>query len=159
MKEAYILESEQFALSADKVHLLRDRFNYKSYDHSEIQSLEIKKGKLINNWAIILIIALGLLSFAVYHGITLYNELSGRPFRSIYVEELVLPFMFTILGSGGLLVSLKKGTILMIHFNDGTKKRCAIHKEFKSDRLTQLTSRLIDLPKLKNKINNTVGKN
>ncbi len=49
MDELYKYEAEQFGISEKSLHLLRNRFNYKTIDFNQIDSITIKKGKTMKN--------------------------------------------------------------------------------------------------------------
>jgi hypothetical protein len=55
MCELYKFEAEQFGVSDDSIHLLRNRFNYQTINFKEIDSVTIKTGKDLKNWVIVLL--------------------------------------------------------------------------------------------------------
>ncbi|MBL3655477.1 hypothetical protein [Fulvivirga sediminis] len=42
-----LFETNEFGLSQEGFHLLRDRFNYKTYPYSEIDKIRIETGKAL----------------------------------------------------------------------------------------------------------------
>ena len=49
MEKQYLFEAEKFGLSEESIHLLRNRFNYKSIRLTEIDSIYIEDGKDLKN--------------------------------------------------------------------------------------------------------------
>ncbi|UZR97838.1 hypothetical protein [Chondrinema litorale] len=63
----YIFESDFFAISDQGIHLLRNRYNYKTLDFKEIEQVILEEGKLVNNWILLYTIGLIAVGFAVFY--------------------------------------------------------------------------------------------
>lgn len=124
----YKFESEYFALSDDAFHLMRSRFNFKSYPANEISQITIEKGHLINNWIAILLLGIALIGFTIYYSISLFLLLQNGEVNRIYIEEIVVPVIPLLLGIYCVVNSLRTGATLKIELNNSKSKRFPLNK-------------------------------
>jgi hypothetical protein len=118
MDDLYDFETDQFGISKDSIHLLRNRYNFKTIDFSKIDSIEIKKGKDLKNWILVLLIGLGLLCFVFYDLIRIY-EYYQESFI-IQIERLLIPLFPFLLGLYSVMISFRKSQIMIV--THGNKK-------------------------------------
>lgn len=110
----YYFETREFGVSDDGIHLLRSRFNDKTIEFGQVDSLTIEKGKELNNWIAILIFGLGLVSFSVYYSLRLFNIINNNDVNVIYIEQILVPLIPFMLGGYCLYSSTRNGTILRV---------------------------------------------
>jgi hypothetical protein len=119
---AYQFQTEDFALSPDGVHLLRNQFNFKTIAYKEIRQARIERSVEIRNAPVIFCIGILLVAFAFYQTrwvIWLFND--PRTFH-IDITSILLPIIPLLLGSYCLYVSVRKGPVLRLQ--EGTR----VHK-------------------------------
>ena len=110
----YYFETREFGVSDNGIHLLRSRFNYETIEFNQVDYLIIGKGKELNNWLIILLIGLALVSFSVYYSLSLFNIIDNNEVNVIYLEEILVPLIPFMLGGYCLYSSTRNGTILRV---------------------------------------------
>lgn len=147
----YKFESEQFAFSEEAIHLLRNRFEYKSYTFKQIEKIRIDHGKLINNWIVILLLGIGLTGFAIYHVYAIYLAFNSDELARFYIEELAIPIISLLIGLYCLYSSLKSGPVIQIAFSDGKNKRFSLQKAKKENQIDAFLNLLKGSPGLNSK--------
>lgn len=110
----YHFETREFGLSDKGIHLLRSRFNYDTYNYSDIDTISIEKGKELNNWVIILALGLCLTSFSIWYSLRLFDILDNNEVNVIYIEEIIIPLIPFMLGLYCLYSSTRNGIILRV---------------------------------------------
>jgi hypothetical protein len=114
METNYLFQTDDFALSEGSLRLLRNGFNYKTIPLTDIQSMEIRKGKELKNWLWVFTIAIGLIGFAVYDTIRIFIMYFDPNINRIYIERVVIPVLPYVLGIYSLFISLRTRTILIV---------------------------------------------
>ena len=107
--------STHFAVSENGIHLLRNGFNFETVDFHEMDSLQIGRGKIINNWLLDLIFGLVLFvtgAYVLY--CVLYEYFIGTTIHTFYDVQFLFPIFPLIVGTYLIYLSLKKGLILKI---------------------------------------------
>jgi hypothetical protein len=120
MEELYKYETSEFGLSSDAIHLLRSRFSYKTLKISEIDSIEIKRGKDHKNWLLVLSFGLGLFLFSIYYIVALISVFNNVNTKVIYVEQILLPLFPFLLGTYTTIISLRNTTIMKVDIQNKT---------------------------------------
>jgi hypothetical protein len=141
----YDFEATDFALSKSGIHLLRDRYNYKTIEYKEVNKATIKRAPEINNYLVILIFGIALIAFAVKVTVGIIRLLKSPDVEVIYIEHIVLPVIPGLLGFYMLWNALRRGPVLFIETN--TSKHKLRLREFKKNNnvvklLTYLRSNL-----------------
>ena len=113
MNELYKFETEQFGLSDEGIHYLRNRFNYKTINYDTIESIEIKKGKDLKNWLWVITIGLALLTFVIYDLISIYLLLNSDTTYVIYIEILLIPLIPLLLWLYSVIRSLRVTEVIV----------------------------------------------
>lgn len=113
----YKFTTNEFGISETGIHLLRSNFNYKTIEFKDITLVEIKNGKLINNWMLILLLGIGLISFSLYCVYRLVIAFNDDSVRHIYIEQIILPLLPFLLGGFCLNTSARNGMIINIRYN------------------------------------------
>jgi hypothetical protein len=116
----YEFETAEFGVSQEGIHLLRNRFNYKSYNYRDIDKIEIAKGHLINNWWIVFVIGLALITSTLFYSYNLYLDVVEVRVPRLYIEAFALPVIPLFLGFYCLWASLRKGETIQIVHNGKT---------------------------------------
>jgi len=70
----YDIESKDFALSQQGIHLLRNRFNYKTVNFHGIQKATFTRAADTKNVVLILIVGALFVAFAVYQAVGVYED-------------------------------------------------------------------------------------
>ncbi len=147
----YIFESEQFALSEHSLHLLRSRYNYRTYPNEQIREIIIEEGRLVNRWIIVLAFGITLLGLAIYYGVSLYLSIYHQTVRTVYIEQIVIPVLPLFIGGYCVYWSLRTGPVAKVVFDDGKGKKFPLDGAQKEDKIHLLTTHLKQSEMLKNK--------
>lgn len=118
MNKKYTFETNQFGINEEGIHLLRNRFNYKSIQTKEIESLELKNGKEFKNWILLLLLGIGMLTFAGYYVIAIISFFNDASSGSFYIEELLVPFLPTFIGAYLIYISFKNTINLIVRLRN-----------------------------------------
>ncbi len=112
------IATNYFRLSNEGIHLLRNKFEYKFISYDQIKMYEIKRGKVAKNWLVILILGIAFIIGAYYfgEGIILSFLYDSNP---LYIEAIIAPTIFLIIGIYMLYMSLKKE--LLLYFKTAAK--------------------------------------
>ena len=110
----YNFESTDFALSDKGIHLLRNRYNYKTIEYNMIDKATVKKAAEINNVIPCLVIGIGLLGFAILQTRHMINIFNDPTVTIIYIEAIILPVLPGLVGIYLIYISVKKGFVLII---------------------------------------------
>lgn len=148
----YLFESDTFGISQEAFHLLRSRFNFKTYQAQEISQITIEQGRQVNNWLIILVIGLGLVCFAIYYSFVLYNMLTDDSVTSIYIEELLIPILPFLLGFYCIYAALKTGPTLRVDLVNYKNKRFPLLRLKKNNEIDRLIEVIKNHPSLSSKL-------
>ncbi|MDJ1499471.1 hypothetical protein [Xanthocytophaga agilis] len=117
----YKFETPEFGISAQGIHLLRNRYNYQTYSFQDIDTIQIGQGRLVNNWILIFLIGLALTAGALYYIYNLYLAFIEERVSHFYVEQILIPVLPLFVGMYCLWTSLRKGKTLTILYNGKTK--------------------------------------
>jgi hypothetical protein len=110
----YQFQLEDFALSDSGVHLLRNRFNFKTIEYEEIKSATIEKATEIRNASLILILGVSFVCFAFYQCRWITELFTNPQIYTISIEAIVLPVIPAFLGFYCIFIALKKGPVLKL---------------------------------------------
>jgi len=110
----YDLESRDFALSPQGIHLLRNRFNYKTINFSEIDKASFTRAVETKNVLLTLIVGALLVAFAVYQAIGVYEDFNDPAVYHIYIESIVLPVLPVLLGGYCIYIAVKRVPLLIV---------------------------------------------
>jgi hypothetical protein len=110
----YEYELTDFALSENGIHLLRNRYNYKTITFQDLERVRIKRGAEIKNSLLSFIIGVALFSFSVFKGISIYQDFTDPAVHRIYIESIILPLFPALIGLYLVYASIKRGPILQI---------------------------------------------
>ncbi|NOS92617.1 MAG: hypothetical protein HOP30_11885 [Cyclobacteriaceae bacterium] len=136
----YLLETREFGLSDKGIHLLRSRFNYQTIDYNDIDELVIEKGKELNNWALLLVIGLGLLLFSFWYSFRLFGILDSGEVRVIYIEEIIVPVIPFLAGLYFTYSSTRNATIMKVKTKDTWLKKLSLADIEKDKNMDKLKS-------------------
>lgn len=140
----YLFETSEFGLSDKGIHLLRSRFNYETIDYADVSALTIEKGKELNNWLVILIIGLGLFSFAVYYTFRLFSVLTNHEVAVISTEEILVPLIPFMMGGYCIYSSTRNSTVLRIKTVKDKRNKLSLKELAKDNKLQDLQQFLKD---------------
>lgn len=140
----YLIETREFGLSDKGIHLLRSRFNYQTIDYNAIDELVIEKGKELNNWALLLVIGLGLLLFSFWYSFRLFKILDRSEVRVIYIEEIIVPVIPFLAGLYFMYSSTRNGITMKARTKGTWQKKLSLADIEKDKNMDKLTSILRD---------------
>lgn len=135
---SYNFETREFAVSDAGIHLLRDRYNYRTIRFSEVKRIVIEKGKETPNWIGGFMLGTAILYAAVdFSMMTIDSFISGNG-NTRQVQMFV--FLLLIGCAGGCFVysSLQQGVILRISYANGKRDRFPLKEIIMQDRLYDL---------------------
>jgi hypothetical protein len=110
----YDFELTDFALSDIGIHLLRNRYNYKTVAYHDLDKVQIKRGTESKNSLLSLFIGIALLSISVFKCISLYQDFNNPTVYTIYIESILLPLFPALVGFYLVYVCIKRGLILQV---------------------------------------------
>ncbi|OEK03188.1 hypothetical protein BFP97_17400 [Roseivirga sp. 4D4] len=138
----FLFQTKEFAISEHSFHFLRNRFNYKTINATEVRDLILEKGHQVANWLIILVIGTCLLALSGYYFLRLFDYLgSDSSSGPIFIESFVIPVIPMLLGAYCLYISLKTGARLRVTYGDNKSKHFPlvnVQKEGQIDSLVQV---------------------
>ncbi len=126
MQKDYFFSNEYFGLSEAGLHLMRSGFNFETIGFEHIESVNIKKGKSINNWFLLLTFGVILLCAAAFLALNVFINDSRH---TIHIEEIVGMVMLSCIGSFVIWRSFKNEQI--IEFKASNKKYKYATKDLK----------------------------
>jgi large-conductance mechanosensitive channel len=136
----YYFETQEFGISDDGIHLLRSRYNYKTINFSNLESVTIEKGKELNNWIIILIVGVLFVSFSIYYTVRLYQVITNHEVNVISFGEILVPLIPLMLGAYCIYSSIKNGTILRTKTTQQETDKFPLSKLEKENKLHEFQS-------------------
>jgi hypothetical protein len=110
----YHFQFEDFALSDSGIHLLRNKFNFKTIGYDEIKTATIERSTEIRNASLTLLIGILLTCFTFYQYRWLLGMLTDHQSHVIYIESIVLPVIPAFLGIYCILIAVKKAPVLKL---------------------------------------------
>ena len=110
----YEYELTDFALSDTGIHLLRNRFNYKTITFHDLERATIKRGSEIKNSVLSLIIGVAFLSFSILKGVSIYQDFNDPTVHRIYIESILLPLFPALIGLYLIYACIRRGPILQV---------------------------------------------
>jgi hypothetical protein len=119
----YYHETREFGVSDQGIHLLRSRYNYKTYDFNNVAKVIIERGKELNNWIAILVLGLALVSFALYYAVGMVELLTDYVRDRISIQEILVPLIPFLMGAYCLYSSTRNGTIMRVSTAEGKSER------------------------------------
>lgn len=145
----YYFKTNQFGLTDKGIHLLRNGFNYETIEFSQIKKAEIRKANELNNWIVILIIGLVLLTPGVYMAVRIIDAILNGDV-STRSARMVLFLFIPLIGGYFIYTSLQTGTVLEINYGRNKKSKFSLRKisdnreieDFKSLMKNRLNSKL-----------------
>jgi len=120
---SYNFETREFAVSDAGIHLLRDRYNYRTIRFSEIRRIVIEKGKETPNWIGAFMLGTAILYAAIdFSMITIDSFVSGNANTG---QAKIFVFLLLIGCAGGCFVysSLQQGVILRVSYGNDKRDR------------------------------------
>lgn len=137
---SYAFETRYFALSDDKLHWLRDRYDYKQVTFDRIRSAEIKKGPAIHNRQLVLLFGIALIGFAVYWVSSLVDFFTTPGHKRIEINAIVLPLLPLLLGLYCIYVSMKQTLVVKFIYDASKSDTFPLTEIQKQEQLAALRS-------------------
>lgn len=110
----YVFETRQLGISERGFHLLRNRFNYQTIEYTDVISVTIQHGKEVNNWILLFMFSVALLSFSAYYAWALLAAWINNEINHIYIEEIVVPVLPALIGGYCTFAAFRKGPIVIV---------------------------------------------
>jgi hypothetical protein len=133
----YDFELTDFALSNKGIHLLKNRYNFKTIGFHDVDSIILKKGAETKNIVLCLVIGISLLVFAFFQAIGIYESINDPTVNRIYIEGIILPFLPAMIGGYCIYISLKKAPILYVK-SGKEKHRLRLKEVIKNNKIEEL---------------------
>ncbi|WP_224996470.1 hypothetical protein [Cesiribacter sp. SM1] len=147
----YHFQTDKVGFSDEGLHLLRNRFNFKTISYKKIHSIEIMQGWEMNNWLVLLLFGLLLVIFAFSAALSLYLNYIDPNVHIIYTEQILMILLPLMMGLFTIYSALQRGEVLWVSY--GTQKLKfplkALHKSGKRQEFLQFLRTHVEL---KNKI-------
>lgn len=139
----YNFKTKEFGISDRGIHLLRSGFNYKTINFSEINNIQIERGKELHNWWVIFIIGAALIVFGVYLSVGTIRALIDGNIAPYHSRMIILLFIPVV---GGYFVynSLQTGLVLKIYCADGNKDMFPLGEIVKNKKMKEFKIYLAD---------------
>jgi hypothetical protein len=137
----YDIESKDFALSSEGIHLLRNRFNYKTISFYDIHKATFTKAVETKNVVLTLIVGALLVAFAVFQAIGVYEEFYDPSVHHIYIESILLPVLPLLVGFYCVYLGVKKIPLLIIEL-ENEKHKLSLRDIIDSGRMEALETYL-----------------
>ncbi len=142
----YDIQSKDFALSANGIHLLRNRFNYQTISFDDVYKATFTRAVETKNVVLTLIAGAVFMAFGVYNAIGVYENFHNPSVHRIYIESILILVFPLLLGCYCIYISIKKVPSLIIEVKD---------KKHKLSILDITKAGLIDV--LRDYLNNKLG--
>jgi hypothetical protein len=162
---SYYYETREFAISDAGIHLLRDRYNYRTIRFSDTNRIIIERGKETPNWIGAFLLGTVILYTAVDASmLSIDNFVFGNKSAG-YLKILVFLLLFGCAGGCFVYSSVQHGIILRISYGKGKHDRFPLRTIIRqgqfNDLLFLLTSKLDSklIVRLKQKSRQTEIKN
>jgi hypothetical protein len=111
--EAYAFETPEFGLDEQGLHRLRSRFAFEHFAYADLTEATVKRGKSVQNWALLLAIGLCCLGFSAFTAYRLgLFLLYGR--GHVYVQTLATPIIPGAIGLAAVWQALRVTDILAV---------------------------------------------
>src|SRR5215216_501179 len=114
----YDIQLKDFALSPQGIHLLRNRFNYKTISYNDVHKATFARAVETKNVVLTLIAGIALVGFAVYNTIGVYENFHNPTVHLIYIESIALPVLPVLLGLYCIYTAIKKVPSLIIELEN-----------------------------------------
>lgn len=114
----YDIESKDFALSSQGLHLLRNRFNYKTINFDEVDKAYFTKAAETKNVVLALMVGILFVAFAIYGAVCVYDDFHDPSVYHISIESIMLPVLPLLAGAYCIYIALKKVSLLVIELKD-----------------------------------------
>ncbi|PWK80101.1 hypothetical protein LX99_00565 [Mucilaginibacter oryzae] len=137
----YDIRAKDFALSVEGVHLLRNRFNYKTISFTDIDNARFTRAVETKRVTLTLVVGVILTGFAVIQIIGVIRTFNDPAERVIYIESIVLPVLPLLLGGYCIYISVKKVPSLIIEVKN-EKHTLSLQDIIKNGGLAQLEAYL-----------------
>ena len=105
---------KDFALSPEGIHLLRNRFNYKTINFSDIYKATFTRAADTKNVVLTAIAGVLLIAIAVYQAIGVYQDFIDPSVSHIYIESIAVLTLPFLAGIYCIYTALKKVPLLII---------------------------------------------
>jgi hypothetical protein len=143
----YNFQTEKAGFSNEGLHLLRNRFNFKTIPYKEIQSIEIMQGWVMNNWLVLLLFGLILVVFAFSAALSLYLNYIDPDVHIIYTEHILMILLPLMMGFFTIYSALQRGEVLWVLYGSKRLKfpLRALHKSGKREQFLQFLRSHVEL--------------
>jgi hypothetical protein len=110
---AYAFETPEFGLDEQGLHRLRSRFAFEHMAYADLTEARVTRGKLVQNWALLLLVGLCCVGFSAFTAYRLAMFLTyGR--GHFYVQTLVTPLLPGAIGLAAIWQALRVTDILVV---------------------------------------------
>ncbi|MDO7846766.1 hypothetical protein Q5H92_10390 [Hymenobacter sp. M29] len=112
----YAFETPEFGLDEQGLHRLRSRFPFENIAYEQLSSVEVRRGKSVQNWPLLLLVGVLCIGFSAFTAYRLYLFLTfGR--GHFYIQTLATPFLPAVIGVAAIWQALRVTDILVVRVN------------------------------------------
>jgi len=113
---SYGFETPEFGLDENGLHRLRSRFVFETIPYPQMQQAEVKRGKSVQNWVLLLIVGVCCLAIAVFVAYRILDFLFDDTPTNLHIEvhEVAIPIFPAFIGVSAIWQALKETDILEI---------------------------------------------
>jgi hypothetical protein len=112
--ERYHFELEDFAVSDSGIHLLRNRFNFKTIDYNQIETATVERGPEFRNGPIMMLLGIVLVCFAFYQAMWVFELFTDHEVYSIHIDSILLPVIPGFIGIYCIYTAARRGPLLIL---------------------------------------------
>lgn len=131
----YSFSTAQFGLSDAGIHLLRNGYNFKTLTFEGVTAVEVKAGRDVKNWILVLVIGLALTTYGIADLLKIYQLYFGPAYHPLRITRLVVPVFPLMLGVYSIVISLRRNKVMIV-IADGKKHYLSLRE---IDRANQLS--------------------
>jgi hypothetical protein len=132
----YHFKTNEFGASENGLHLLRSDFNYETIVFSQIHRIDIGRGKELNNWFIILIIGLALLTPGLYISLNVITALYHGDIN-FKGARIVILLLIPLVGAYFIFTSLQSCEILKIVYGNDKNMKLSLREIVKKGEIDE----------------------
>lgn len=133
--QRYQFKTQQFGITGDEIHLLRNGFNYEQIKFSEINTIVIEEGREINNWLLILLLGIVLVIPGIYVLVNIGNVWNYENYKARQMWGILMLLLMPVTGGYFIFNALQMSVIFRIRYRGGRSKRYSLREIQKSGEL------------------------
>jgi hypothetical protein len=139
MSQPYIFETRRVAIAADGLHLLGGGYNYATIPFNTVLEIQVRKGKHLKLWWLVLLIAVAFIPFFMMDQLGLILTYANR--ESINYLHLLTPLFPLFLCIYGICIALRNTQVMIVR-TTGKNYYCSLRYLVKENQLSAFVDHL-----------------